>query len=125
LRKTAHDRQAGRRQRPRKCFGGFAPLRGCIAAADDRQRGPIQQLAAAAKEQRRRRICNGQQCPRIRRIVPGEERVAGVAQPRQREVKRSGVRAPMDGRRDVSRHDLGKHGRRCREDFAGATKKLE
>ena len=89
-RQSRHDREARVGQRAREVARVVDALRRGVAAADDRQRGPVQELAPADVVQHRRRMAELEQRPRIVGVVPGDQVVAGLRQPRVRARERVG-----------------------------------
>ena len=59
------------------------PCCGGVAAADDGERGTLQELDAAPRVKQRRRIGNFQQQPRIGLVGKRNDRMAGLRRPRQ------------------------------------------
>ena len=85
-RQSADDGQAGAGQDGGEGFGGGFALLGGIAAADDRQRRPVEQFEAALDESQYRRIGGIEQRLRIGGVGKGDDVVARPGRPFERGV---------------------------------------
>ena len=77
---------------------GGSLLRG-VAAADDGERGALQQLCAAARVEQRRRIGDFEQQPGIGLVGEGDDRMARLAPPRRARAPPPSPPAPSRARR--------------------------
>ena len=87
-RESRHDRQAGGRERLRELARVRLALRRRVAAADDRERRPVQQRATPDEEQHRRRVADVEQRARIVGVVPRDDVMRRIVEPARRCVER-------------------------------------
>ena len=105
-RQATDDGEARLRQRSRKRFGVGVALRRRVAAADDGDARPVEQLRAPLDVKKRRRIGGVEQAPRVFGVGQREDAVLRRLRPRQRCFNRlggiMGQQAFRGGTRDVA-----------------------
>ena len=99
----ADDREARRRQRDRERLGVGAALRRRVAAADDGEGRPAEELAPAEAVEHRRRVADLEQRSRIVGVVPGDEVAVRLREPGERGREALGRRAGVERGGDCGR----------------------
>jgi hypothetical protein len=99
LRKPRDDREARVGERARERLRVLDALRRALPAADDRERRRVEELEAPERVERRRRIGELEQRPRVVGVVPREQPVARLGEPGGRGVVERAIarREPRGG----------------------------
>ncbi len=124
-REPRHDREPGGRQRACEGAGILDALGRRVAAADDRERGPVEEVAPPHAEERGRGIGGVEEGLREVRVVPGDEVVRGIGEPPARAFEQPALDRSEDARGGVGRRRGGDLRAGGREHALGAAERTK